>query len=436
MSIETIAGILGIIILFALLASKMYIGVVMGMLGFLGFAYLVGPSAALSILGSSPYDTASSYSFSVVPLFILMGQIAQYTGMSEDIYDVVYKWMGHLRGGLAMATVLGCAGFAAISGASFAAVAVLGAVALPEMRKYKYDLGLAIGWITSGGTLGILIPPSIAFVIYGMMVEESIGKLLMAGIIPGILLTILYVLAIYILCAIKPEMGPATKIKFSMGERIKSLRGIWSFLVLFVLVVGGIYTGIFTPTEAAGIGAFGTMVIGFARRKLTIRNLIKAIQETMVTTAMVFLILVGANIFSVFLGVTELPMNLADYIGGLDVPRFVILIGILALYIVLGCVLVGLAMIILTIPVIYPVVSALGYDPIWFGVVMVIVLEIGLITPPVGLNVFVMKGVAKDIPLQTIFRGVVPFIIASVAAIVLVIIFPDIATFLPNHMYK
>jgi tripartite ATP-independent transporter DctM subunit len=258
----------------------------------------------------------------------------------------------------------------------------------------------------------------------------------MAGIIPGVLLTILYVLAIYILCAIKPEMGPATKIKFSMGERIKSLRGIWSFLVLFVLVVGGIYTGIFTPTEAAGIGAFGTMVIGFARRKLTIRNLIKAIQETMVTTAMVFLILVGANIFSVFLGVTELPMNLADYIGGLDVPRFVILIGILALYIVLGCVLVGLAMIILTIPVIYPVVSALGYDPIWFGVVMVIVLEIGLITPPVGLNVFVMKGVAKDIPLQTIFRGVVPFIIASVAAIVLVIIFPDIATFLPNQMYK
>jgi tripartite ATP-independent transporter DctM subunit len=365
-----------------------------------------------------------------------MGQIAQYTGMSEDIYDVVYKWMGHLRGGLAMATVLGCAGFAAISGASFAAVAVLGAVALPEMRKYKYDLGLATGCITSGGTLGILIPPSIAFVIYGMLVEESIGKLLMAGIIPGILLTILYVLAIYIVCAIKPEMGPATPIKFSMGERIKSLRGIWSFLVLFVLVVGGIYTGIFTPTEAAGVGAFGTMVIGFARRKLTIRNLIKAIQETMVTTAMVFLILVGANIFSIFLGVTELPMTLADYIGGLDVPRFVILIGILALYIVLGCVLVGLAMIILTIPVIYPVVSALGYDPIWFGVVMVIVLEIGLITPPVGLNVFVMKGVARDIPLETIFRGVVPFIIASIVALVLIIIFPDIATFLPNQMSK
>jgi len=238
MSIETATGILGIVILFTLLASKMYIGVVMGILGFSGFAYLVGPSAALSILGSSPYDTAASYSFSVVPLFILMGQIAQYTGMSEDIYDVVYKWMGHLRGGLAMATVLGCAGFAAISGASFAAVAVLGAVALPEMRKYKYDLGLATGCITSGGTLGILIPPSIAFVIYGMLVEESIGKLLMAGIIPGILLTILYVLAIYIVCAIKPEMGPATPIKFSMGERIKSLRGIWSFLVLFVLVSG------------------------------------------------------------------------------------------------------------------------------------------------------------------------------------------------------
>jgi C4-dicarboxylate transporter, DctM subunit len=436
MSIETTIGILGIVVLFALLASKIYIGVIMGLIGCAGFAYLVDPTAALSILGSSPYDTAAAYSFSVVPLFILMGQIAQYSGMSEDIYDVVYKWMGHFRGGLAMATVLGCAGFAAISGASFAAVAVLGAVALPEMRKYNYDLGLATGCITSGGTLGILIPPSIAFVVYGMLVEESIGKLLMAGIIPGILLTILYVLAIYIVCTIWPEMGPATPIKFSMNDRIKSLKGIWSILILFGLVIGGIYTGVFTPTEAAGVGAFGTMVIGFARRKLTIKHLIKAIQETMVTTAMVFLILVGANIFSVFLGVTELPMNLADYIGGLDVPRIFILMGILFLYIVLGCVLVGLAMIILTIPVIYPVISALGYDPIWFGVVMVIVLEIGLITPPVGLNVFVMKGVAPDVPLQTIFRGVVPFIIASVVALVLIIIFPEIATFLPDQMSK
>ena len=434
MNLEMTIGIIVIGALFVLLAAKMYIGVVMGILGLIGLSYLLDPIAALSILGTSPYDTASSYSFSVIPLFVLMGQIAQYTGISEDIYDVVYKWMGHLRGGLAMATILGCAGFAAISGASFAAVAVFGAVALPEMRKYRYDTGLATGCIASGGTLGILIPPSIGFVIYGILIEESIGKLLMAGILPGILLTGLYMLTIYFMCTVKPEMGPSAGIKFSMKERIKSLKNIWSLLILFLLVIGGIYSGIFTPTEAAGIGSFGTMAIGFARKKLSVKYLYKALQETMVTTAMVFLILIGANIFTVFLGITELPMNLADYISGLAIHRSLILIGVLLLYIVLGCVLVGLAMIILTIPVIYPVIEALGFNPIWFGVLMVIVLEIGLMSPPVGLNVFVMKGVARDVPLQAIFRGVIPFIVASIVCIILLILFPDIALYIPDRM--
>lgn len=434
MSIEMIVGLVGIGILFALLALRFYIGVVMALVGFVGYSYLTDFSVGLTLFGSSPYSTASAYTFSVIPLFVLMGQLAFHSGISEDVYEVVYKWLGHMRGGLAMATILGCAGFAAISGTSFAAVAVLGAVALPEMRKYKYDVGMATGAIAAGGTLGILIPPSIGFVVYGILIEESIGKLLLAGILPGILLSCLYMLTVYVMCMIKPEMGPPPGFKFTFKEKLNTLTRTWSIIVLFIIVIGGIYSGIFTPTEAAGVGAFGALLIGVVRRKLNLIKIFQASKETMVSTAMIFLILVGANIFTVFLGITELPMNLADYIGGLALSKYLILAGILILYIILGCVLVGLAMIILTIPVIFPVIDALGFDPIWFGVLMVIVLEIGLISPPVGMNVFVMKGVAKDVPLETIFRGVIPFIIASVIALILIIIFPEIALYIPNKM--
>jgi len=426
-------GVLGIIVLFVLLSLRLYIGVAMALVGFLGFSYLSGMSTGLSLFGMVPYGTGSFYTFSVIPLFVLMGQFAYHSGMSRDIYEAVYKWVGHLPGGLGMATIAGCAGFAAICGSSLATSATMGTVALPEMRKYRYDLGLATGSIAAGGTLGILIPPSIGFVIYGILTEESIGRLLLAGIFPGILLAGLYMVTIYVLCKRTPHMGPPGA-RVSMKERFVSLTGTWAMLLLFALVMGGIYAGVFTPIEAAGVGACGAMVIAALRKQLSFSMIIKCLQETLQTTAMIFLILIGAEIFTLFLGVSKLPMLLADVIGGLPLHRYVILCIILLLYVILGCVLDGIAMIVLTIPILFPVITALKFDPIWFGVLMVIVLEMGLITPPVGLNVFVIKGVAKDVPLRVIFRGVIPFLGASVLAIVIIMLFPEIALFIPTQM--
>ncbi|HBF43948.1 MAG TPA: C4-dicarboxylate ABC transporter permease [Desulfobacteraceae bacterium] len=426
-------GIIGIAVMFLLMAFRLHIGIAMALVGFLGFSYLSGISTGLSLFGMVPYQTASFYTFSIIPLFVLMGQFAFYSGMSEDIYRAVHKWMGHFPGGLGMATILGCAGFAAISGSSLATAATMGTVALPEMRKYKYNEGLATGSIAAGGTLGILIPPSIGFVIYGILTEESIGRLLLAGILPGILLAGLYMLTIYVICKRNPEMGPPGA-KSPLKEKLLSLTGVWGMLLLFALVMGGIYAGIFTPIEAAGVGAFGALLIAILRKRMNLTLIIKCLQDTLQTTAMIFLILIGAEIFTLFLGVSKLPMLLADVIGGLPFPRYLILSIILLLYVVLGCVLDGIAMIVLTIPIIFPVITAIHFDPIWFGVLMVIVLEMGLITPPVGLNVFIIKGVAKDIPLGIIFKGVIPFLVASVVAIVVIMIFPDIALFIPIHM--
>lgn len=432
MSSEAI-GILGIFVLFALLSLRIYIGVAMALVGFLGFAYLSGLSTGLSLFGMVPYSTGSAYTFSVIPLFVLMGQFAFHSGMSHDIYRSVYRWLGHLPGGLAMATIMGCAGFAAICGSSLATAATMGTVSLPEMKKYNYNESLATGSIAAGGTLGILIPPSIGFVIYGILTEESIGKLLLAGILPGLLLTGLYMLSIYLVCRFKPGMaspGPRATWK----EKFLSLTGTWSMLLLFMLVMGGIYLGAFTPTEAAGVGASGALLIALVKGKMNLSVIHKALLESMRTTAMIFLILIGADIFTLFLGITKLPMQLADFIGGLALPKYVILGAILFLYVILGCVLDGIAMIVLTIPILFPVVESLGFDVIWFGVLMVIVLEMGLITPPVGLNVFVIKGVAPDVPLAKIFRGVLPFLGASVLAIIVIMIFPQIALFIPTQM--
>jgi tripartite ATP-independent transporter DctM subunit len=380
-----------------------------------------------------PYGTSSFYTFSVIPLFVLMGQFAFYSGMSKDIYSAVHKWMGHLPGGLGMATIAGCAGFAAISGSSLATAATMGTVALPEMRKYNYDMGLATGSIAAGGTLGILIPPSIGFVIYGILTEESIGRLLLAGILPGLLLAGLYMLSIYILCKRKPKLGPAGA-NVSLKEKILSLTGTWGMLLLFTLVMGGIYLGVFTPIEAAGVGATGALAISIVRKKMNFSVILKCLQDTLRTTAMIFLILIGAEIFTLFLGVSKLPMLLADVVGALTLNRYLVLGIILMLFVLLGCVMDGIAMIVLTIPIIFPVVQALNFDAIWFGVLMVIVLEMGLITPPVGLNVFIIKGVAKDVPLRVIFTGVIPFLVASMAAIILIMILPEIALYIPTQM--
>lgn len=426
-------GVLGIVILFIFLAFRMYIGMAMALLGFLGIWILSGLYPAASILGIVPHAEGSSYTLSVIPLFVLMGQFAFVSGISADIYKTVYAWMGRLRGGLSMATVLACAGFAAVCGSSLATGATMGTVAIPEMRKYKYDMRLATGCVAAGGTLGILIPPSIGFVIYGILIEESIGKLFMAGFLPGILLAVLFILAIYIQCKLKPEIGPrgpATTFKV----KVKSLGGTWGMLLLFFLVMGGIYLGVFTPTEAAGVGAFGAFVFALAKGKLNKQSFIQSLMETGKTTAFIFLIIIGANIFSSFMGLAKLPMALADLMVALPLSRYFILAAILLVYIALGCVMDCYAIMILTVPIIFPVVEALQFDPIWFGVVMVIVLEMGLITPPVGLNVYVLKGVAPDVPFTTIFKGIWPYLMVEAVAIVILTIFPGIALFIPSLM--
>jgi len=426
-----IIGILGILLMFILLALGMYIGMAMALVGFLGLCIIVGWDSGISILGITPLAEGSSYTLSVIPLFVLMGQFAFISGISTDIYKTVYAWMGRFRGGLAMATVCACAGFAAVCGSSLATGATMGMVAIPEMAKYNYSRRLSTGCVAAGGTLGILIPPSIGFVIYGILTQESIGRLFMAGIIPGILLALLFILTIYIQCKINPDMGPRGE---STPWGIRSLSGTWGILLLIFLVMGGLYLGIVTPTEAAGVGAFGSFVIALFKRKLSFQGLIQCLLDTGKTTAMIFLIIIGANIFSSFLGLARIPMGLADLIAGLELPRVVILIAIILIYIVMGCVMDCYAIMILTVPIIFPVIEALQFDPIWFGVLMVIVLEVGLITPPVGLNVFVLNAAAPDVPLTVIFRGILPFLVAALVSIVLLILFPQLALFLPSHM--
>lgn len=432
MSSELI-GLIGILSLFALLAMRMYIGMAMMVVGLIGTMFITGVEPAVDLLGLLPMNESKSYSLSVIPLFILMGQFAFVSGISTDIYKTVYHWMGHFRGGLSMATVLACAFFAAVSGSSLATGATMGMVAIPEMLKYKYDPRLATGCVAAGGTLGILIPPSIGFVIYGILTEQSIGKLLMAGLLPGVLLSSLFILAILFLCFIKPDMGPHGPAA-SWSVKIRSLSGTWGMLLLFAIVIGGIYTGIFTPTEAAGIGAFGALCIALIKRKLTLSSFTLCLSETGKMTAFIFLIIIGASVFSYFLALTGLPTTLSEFMTGLPLPRGLILFAIIIAYLLLGCVMEVYSIMILTLPIIFPIIQALEFDPIWFGVLMVIVLEIGLITPPIGLNVFILKGAAPGIEVETIFKGIWPFLLAAVTAMLLIAMFPQIALFIPSHM--
>ncbi len=432
MSTEMI-GVIGILLLFVFLAFRMYIGVAMALIGFVGVSLIVNLDAGLNILGMAPWAEGSSYSMSVIPLFVLMGQFAFVSGISQDIYKAVHNWMGHLRGGLAMATIVACSGFAAICGSSLATGATMAKVAIPEMEKYGYDPRLSTGCVAAGGTLGILIPPSIGFIIYGILTEESIGKLFMAGILPGILLAFLFVTAIYLQCLLNPNMGPKAE-PTTWKVKFKSLYGTWPMLSLFVLVMGGIYFGIFTPTEAAGIGAFGSFAITLVKGKLNFSTFVESLLITGNMTAMIFLIIIGANIFSSFLALTQIPFMLADAIVALALPRMVVLIMIIAVFMLLGCVMDCFAIMILMVPILYPIIQAMNFNTIWFGVIMVIVLEVGLITPPVGLNVFVIKGAVPDVPLTTIFKGVWPFIVAASICIAIIILFPQIAVFLPSKM--
>jgi tripartite ATP-independent transporter DctM subunit len=428
-----IAGYLGIGFLIVMMFSGMPVGIVMGLIGFLGIAYVGGINPALTSIGTTPYSTAASYSMSVVPLFILMGAFTYYTGMTKELFDTAQAWLGRLPGGLALATIGASAAFAAVSGSSVAATATIGMVALPEMRKFKYSDMLSTGAIAAGGGLAIMIPPSTVLVIYGILTETSIGKLLLAGFVPGIILSLLYMLAIFAMCLRNPELGPKG-IKTSFIQKIVSFRSTWAVFLLFLLVMGGLYAGWFTPTEGAGIGAFGAFAIGLIRRRLKWNGFVDSLRETLETSAMVFVILIGANIFGYFLAVTRVPNELSASIIGLSLNPNLIMVVILVVYLFLGCIMSSLAMIVLTIPIFFPIVVALGFDPIWFGVIIVLVVEMGQLTPPVGINVYIIHGIAKSVPMYTIFRGVIPFLIMEFVLVVLLMIWPGIATFLPAMM--
>ena len=428
----TMVGFLGITILIFLIFARMHIGISMGLVGFLGFAYIVGIDPALGLLRTVPYTTFASQGMSVIPLFILMGSFAFAAGMSEDLYRTVHKWLGHFKGGLAMATVAACACFAAISGSSLATAATLGKVAMPEMKKYKYDPGLATGSIAAGGSIGILIPPSVILIIYGIITEQSIGKLFLAGFIPGILEAVFYIIAIKILTKRNPTLGPPGP-SATLNDKMRSLLKTWEVIVLFIVVIGGIYTGVFTPTEAAGVGAFGTFCFAMLRRKLNWTTFKSSLLNTASTTGMLFLIVLGAMVLGYFFSVSRLPFELATMVGDLPVNRYVILLLILVVVGLLGTIMDSMAIVLLTIPVFFPMILKLGFDPIWFGIIVVRVTEMGLITPPVGLNVYIIQGITGE-PMGTIFRGVIPFIIADVCQIIVLIAFPQITLFLPSLM--
>ncbi|HSW57472.1 MAG TPA: TRAP transporter large permease [Dehalococcoidales bacterium] len=425
-------GLIGIVVLMVLIFLRMPIGLAMALVGFGGFAVISGIEGAMSNLSSIPYRFVADFNFVVIPLFLLMGAIAANTGISHDLFVSAHKWVGHLRGGLAMATVMATAGFAAMSGSSTATAVAMSKVAFPEMKKFNYDEKMAAGTLAAGGTLGILIPPSMGFIMYAILTEQSIGALFMAGILPGLTEVLFYIVTIYILCRIDPSRGPAGP-RTSLKSRLVSLKGIWAMLAVFGLVMGGIYTGLFTPSEAAAIGACGAIVISLSMGRLKPRIFGDSLVETGRTAAMIFILIIGAMIFMRFLAVTKLPFVMADVVSGLDVNPYVLLIGILVFYIIIGCFLEIFSSLVLTIPIIFPTLMALGFDPIWFGVLTVRIAEIGLITPPVGLNCFVIAA-ATGLPTGKVFRGVIPFIIADFFHVALLVAFPGISLFLVRMM--
>ena len=428
-----LAGIIGFIVLFLLLAIGLPIGFGMALVGFGGFWYLVSQSAAFSKLIVTPFDTVCSYDLAVLPLFLLMAHVTFTSGLSKDLYNLAAKWLGRQRGGLAMATVGACAGFAAVSASSVATAATMGLVALPEMKKHKYDISLATGAIAAGGTIGILIPPSSILIIYGIITETSIGRLFSGGIVPGILQALFYMITIYLLCRLKPDYGPRGA-NFKLREKIAAFGSCGEIIALIILVLGGLIIGWFTPTEAGAVGAFGAIVFSMIRRKLDWPKFKQALIETMKTTGMIYCIMIGAFIFNYFIAVTTIPNALADTVSGLTVSPMIIMLLTIVVYLFLGCIMDAGAMILLTIPVFFPLVISLDFDPIWFGIIVTRVVEIGMITPPIGMNVYVIAGVAGDVPISKIFKGIFPFLIADAIHVALLLLIPGIVLFLPSIM--
>lgn len=428
-------GIAGIVAMLLLLALRMPVGLAMTAAGLGGVIVMYDGNLApiMGVMSIAPFSIGNSFVFTAIPLFILMGSVAYRSGISGDMFDAARKWLGHWPGGMASATIGACAVFAAASGSSVATAAAMGTITVPEMRNHGVHRGLASGVVAAGGTLGILIPPSLALLIYAMVTDQSMGRLLIAGILPGILLVGMFLLTIFIWSRVRASDAPRGE-RFSWRLRFRALSGVLGIAVLSFLVMGGIYGGFVTPTEAAAVGAFGSFVIAAFKRKLAWKMVVEALDDTVRTTCMVFLIVIGAHVLNVLLATSQLPTALSEALNGLPLPPHAILILILLMYVVLGCFLDVLAMIVLTVPIVFPALMALGFDPIWFGVIVVLVMEMALITPPVGMNVYVIKGIAPDIPLQEIFKGVFPFLLAQVATIILLVLFPEIATWLPDAM--
>ncbi len=426
----TVIGIFGVLALVVLLVCSLPVAVAMALVGVAGYALVISGRAALAMLSADLYDVFANYNLTVIPLFVFMGQIAFHSGISRRLFAAANSWLSGLRGGLAMATVGACAAFGAICGSGPATAATMAAVALPEMRRFKYDDALASGTVAAGGGLGMLIPPSVVFIVYGILTEQSIGKLFMSGVIPGILVAVLFCGVISQQCWLNPRLAPPTS-RVSWRERFRKLGGVIETLILFVFVMGGMFAGWFTATEAAAMGAAGSVAIAAAGGNVSVSKLWQAAQETIRTSCMVMVIVAGATAFGHFLAVTGMPMQFAGWLTHLPVPSTVIIILILLFYLVAGCFIDSLALILLTIPIFHPVVIELGYDPIWFGVIIVLVTQMGVITPPVGVNVYVVSGIERSLPLQTVFRGAMPFLLALAVACALLMVFPQLATWLP-----
>ena len=427
-----IVGVVGVGILLLLLFLRMRLGLALALVGAIGFSYLVTPEAGLSLFGRKPFETMATYGLTVVPLFILMGQFTFYSGAGERLYETAYKLVGRIPGGLAISNIVGCAIFAAICGSGPATAATIGSVSLPEMKKYKYDLSLASGSIAAGGTLGILIPPSVGLIVYGIIAEQSIGKLFIAAVIPGILLSCLFILNIYFRVKVNAALAPVPPRQYSYKEKLYSFIGIWETLLLFLFVLGGLFGGIFTPTEAGAIGACGSFLISTFQKKMNLSEFIKAVRDTVTLTGMIFTILIGAMIFSSFLAITKLP-DVVSLIS-MKVPPFLAMGWIFLICLLAGCILDAPSMIVLLVPIFLPTVTRIGFDAVWFGVIIVILGEAGLISPPVGLNVFTIAGLDKTIPIGVVFKGVMPFILMIILTLIVLLICPDIVLFLPDYM--
>jgi tripartite ATP-independent transporter DctM subunit len=422
------------VLLVVLLFLGMPIAFVMMFVGFSGIWALSSLGAALPKVAETVWGVANNYPYTIIPLFILMGSFAGSGGITRELYNTFDKWARRLPGGLGIATIAACAAFGAVSGSSVAAAAAMGSVALPEMRRFGYDPKLGCGVIAAGGTLSFLIPPSLGFVVYGMLTEQSIGKLLISGILPGLLMSGAFIACVITLVGMNPALAPRSTEKVTFRDKLIALKGVWEVLLVFFIVMGGIYLGFINPTEAGAIGATALFIIVIIKRKLTRQNLFSALLEMARISIMVLFLVAGATLFSYFLALSTIPTAVSTWIAGLGVSKYIILVIIVAIYFLLGCFLDSVSMMVLTLPVIFPVIVTIGFDPVWFGVLLVLMMEAGLITPPVGLNIYTIAGIAKDVPMGSIFRGAMPFLLSIIATAIILTVFPQIATYLPNLM--